>query len=308
MTLLYGRDANGNQVPLLVDGNGIVQTSGGSTSWPGTSSQLTAGDGTAVNVGSGLSLAAGTLTASGGWSTAYSVDFTSLPTDAGPWGTASTTTTRSIDGKTWSVVNGGSNLGASLTQGTGLQFVPAANSGNCWLIIPLSSLITTVPKQFRLICRMNFASNADTTATTSNAELFLQYDGLPISTANRVSSGYNESTTVSRSAAFQSLGAIPSVLRTSGVTQPNNAANNMFAIEVNGQDYSLYQGPSSAWNGNPTVDMANAYRGGSNTNAVWGSPEFTNLSTCAVGWYVLRASGSTAKTITITNLIVQTLG
>jgi len=62
MTLLYGRDANGNQVPLLVDGNGIVQTSGGGgASWPGTSSQLTAGDGTAVNVGSGLSLSAGTL-------------------------------------------------------------------------------------------------------------------------------------------------------------------------------------------------------------------------------------------------------
>lgn len=75
MTLLYGRDANGNQVPLLVDGSGIVQTSGGSTSWPGTSSQLTAGDGTAVNVGSGLSLAAGTLT---GVTTAFSCDFTLL--------------------------------------------------------------------------------------------------------------------------------------------------------------------------------------------------------------------------------------
>lgn len=62
MTLLYGRDASGNQVPLLVDGSGIVQTSGGSTSWPGTSSQLTSGSGTAVNVGSGLSLSAGTLT------------------------------------------------------------------------------------------------------------------------------------------------------------------------------------------------------------------------------------------------------
>ena len=75
MTLLYGRDANGNQVPLLVDGSGIVQTSGGSTSWPGTSSQLTAGDGTAVNVGSGLSLAAGTLTAS---TTVFDCDFTLL--------------------------------------------------------------------------------------------------------------------------------------------------------------------------------------------------------------------------------------
>lgn len=77
MTLLYGRDASGNQVPLLVDGSGIVQTSGGGgASWPGTSSQLTAGDGTAVTVGSGLSLAAGTLTA--GVTTAFDCDFTSL--------------------------------------------------------------------------------------------------------------------------------------------------------------------------------------------------------------------------------------
>lgn len=74
MTILYGRDANGNQVPLLVDGSGIVQTSGGSTSWPGTSSQLTSGSGTAVTVGSGLSLSAGTLTA-GGYSTVWDVDW-----------------------------------------------------------------------------------------------------------------------------------------------------------------------------------------------------------------------------------------
>lgn len=93
MTLLYGRDANGNQVPLLVDGSGIVQTSGGSTSWPGTSSQLTAGDGTAVTVGSGLSLAAGTLTA-GGYSTVWDVDWrTQTSTSFG-----SSPTTQSING------------------------------------------------------------------------------------------------------------------------------------------------------------------------------------------------------------------
>lgn len=74
MTILYGRDANGNQVPLLVDGSGIVQTSGGGTSWPGTSSQLTSGSGTAVNVGSGLSLAAGTLT-SPSFTTIYDLEW-----------------------------------------------------------------------------------------------------------------------------------------------------------------------------------------------------------------------------------------
>jgi hypothetical protein len=75
MTLLYGKDSNGNQVPLLVDGSGVVQTSGG-TAWPGTSSQLTAGDGTAVTVGSGLTLAAGTLTAD--VTTVFDCDFTLL--------------------------------------------------------------------------------------------------------------------------------------------------------------------------------------------------------------------------------------
>ena len=308
MTLLYGRDASGNQVPLLVDGSGIVQTSGGGgASWPGTSSQLTAGDGTAVNVGSGLSLVAGTLTAPGGWTTAYSVDFTSLPTDAGPWGTVSTTTTRSIDGKTWSVINGGTNLGASLTQGTGLQFAPAANSGNCWLIIPLSSLITTVPKQFRAIARMNLASNTDSTASYSRMELFLQYDGLPITTANRVSSGFTENSS-GRYALFQTIGAVSHTQRTAGVTQPNNAANNMFALEINGRSYELYQGPSSGWNANPTANMAYAFLGASASDAVWGTPSFTNLSTCALGWYIFRETASTAKTLTITNLIVQTLG
>lgn len=83
MTLLYGRDANGNQVPLLVDGSGIVQTSGGSTSWPGTSSQLTAGDGTAVNVGTGLTLSAGTL--SNGGSLPSVGDYTWIPSGAGPY-------------------------------------------------------------------------------------------------------------------------------------------------------------------------------------------------------------------------------
>lgn len=75
MTLLYGKDANGNQVPLLVSANGTVQTSG---LWPGTSSQLTAGDGSAVTVGSGLTLAGGTLSASGGSETVFDVNFAAL--------------------------------------------------------------------------------------------------------------------------------------------------------------------------------------------------------------------------------------
>lgn len=119
MTLLYGRDANGNQVPLLVDGNGIVQTSGGGgASWPGTSSQLTAGDGTAVNVGSGLSLAATVLTASGGPKTVYEVDFSSLSNQVYTNGQSYT-----IAGASWTVSN--NNAGGTVFQavnGTGITY------------------------------------------------------------------------------------------------------------------------------------------------------------------------------------------
>jgi hypothetical protein len=305
MTLLYGKDANGNQVPLLVSANGTVQTSG---LWSGTSSQLTAGDGSAVTVGSGLTLAGGTLSASsgGGWTTAYSVDFKAQPTDAGPWGTVGTTTTRTIDGKTWSVINGGTNLGASLTNGVGLRFQPAVSSGPCWLIIQTSSLLSTITKQIRFLARMKFASNSDTTSSDSFANLFLQYDGLPITTANRVAVGFEQDST-SRRASFQSFGSgLPSA-RTNGVSQPASSADNMFSVEVNGPEYWLYQGPSAGWNGNPNIDMNNVFQGATNTNAVWGVNPFTNLSTCAVGFYIERAAASVSFTATIENLIIQTL-
>jgi hypothetical protein len=305
MTLLYGKDANGNQVPLLVSANGTVQTSG---LWSGTSSQLTAGDGSAVAVGSGLTLAGATLSASaaGGWTTAYSIDFKAQPTDAGPWGTVGTTTTRTIDGKTWSVINGGTNLGASLTNGVGLRFQPAVSSGNCWLMIPLSSLASTITKQVRFLARIKLASGTDTTLGDSLFFMFLQYDGLPITTANRVAVGYEQDST-SRRASFQPWGVGGITSRADGVIQPSSTSDNTFAIELNGRQYDLYQGPSAGWNSNPNVTMANLYLGATNTNAIWGSPSFTNLNTCAIGFYIFRESASVATTTTIENFVVQTL-
>jgi hypothetical protein len=160
MTLLYGRDANGNQVPLLVDGSGIVQTSGGSTSWPGTSSQLTAGDGTAVNVGSGLSLAAGTLTAPGGWQTTYEVDFTTLtPVASYSNGTAT------IDGKTWTFTGLGANSSASLSAANGLRLV--VNSGAS--AVPVSSVnlssLGAVPLAYQV---MSWARMTSTIPSNAN--------------------------------------------------------------------------------------------------------------------------------------------
>ena len=134
MTLLYGRDASGNQVPLLVDGSGIVQTSGGGgASWPGTSSQLTAGDGTAVNVGSGLSLAAGTLTA-GGYSTVWDVDWKTVTP------TTFTTSPSTI------VVNGvdvtaqKTNAAATLEISANGFDLSGQSSGNAYIEIDLSDL------------------------------------------------------------------------------------------------------------------------------------------------------------------------
>ena len=91
MTLLYGRDARGNQVPLLVEGSGIVQTSGG---------------------GGG-----------GGWQTTYEVDFTTLtPVASYSNGTAT------IDGKTWTFAGLGATSSASLSAANGLRLV--CNSGS----------------------------------------------------------------------------------------------------------------------------------------------------------------------------------
>lgn len=117
MTLLYGKDANGNQVPLLVSANGTVQTSG---LWSGTSSQLTAGDGSPVNVGSGLTLAGDTLTSSGGapsFSTVWDVDWKAQT----PATFTTTLSTATISGVTCSF-----QLGVG-SGGTGTYTLSAAN-------------------------------------------------------------------------------------------------------------------------------------------------------------------------------------
>lgn len=125
MTLLYGRDASGNQVPLLVDGSGIVQTSGGGgASWPGTSSQLTAGDGTAVNVGSGLSLAAGTLTNT--TTTAFDCDFTLLANQSITGATA--ITDQSSRSLTFTPSFAGT-ASAAIVNGSGFGLTTASNGG-----------------------------------------------------------------------------------------------------------------------------------------------------------------------------------
>ncbi len=92
----------------------------------GTSSDLLAGDGTVVTLGSGLTLSGGTLTGGGGgWQTTYEVDFTTLtPVASYSNGTAT------IDGKTWTFASLGANKTASLSAANGLQLFANTNSGN----------------------------------------------------------------------------------------------------------------------------------------------------------------------------------
>lgn len=274
----------------------------GTATWPGTSANLLAADGSLVTAGSGLTLSSGTLTASGGWTTAYSVNFKSLASDPGPWGTG----TRVVDGKTWTIINGGTNLGVSLTNGVGLQFQPGASSGNCYFQINIGSLVSPVTKQLRAIVRMKLASAGDPSGAPSYMHLQFGYNPVGFPNADRITVGYDQSNTGRRASAFL-YGSATLVSRTDSVVQPAGTADNMFAIEQNGSAYWQFQGPSGAWNGNPNVDMANTYQFNTGTNAVWGSPAFTNLNQILVGFYVFRAGGSVATTTTVENLIIQTL-
>lgn len=173
MTLLYGKDSNGNQVPLLVDASGVVQTTGGGTTWPGTSSQLTAGDGTAVTVGSGLSLAGATLTAPGGWQTTYEVDFTTLtPVASYSNGTAT------IDGKTWTFASLSANALASLSVADGLKLT--ANSGTTsypQMDVNLSSFSAMPGRDGILIWARLTPTISTSGGTESNANMSVTYAG-----------------------------------------------------------------------------------------------------------------------------------
>lgn len=213
MTLLYGRDANGNQVPLLVDGNGIVQTSGGSTSWPGTSSQLTAGDGTAVTVGSGLSLAGATLTASGGGPvTVFEVDFSSLPNQVLTNGL-----TYTIGGASWTVSD---NVPASNTlqivNGTGLTYTaPTAAGGGFQMYTNFGSL--GIPNPFQTIIfwvQCEFVTNV----SSPQAGFYHRYDQV-----GPFNQGYSHLPTTGSSTAGMWFQATPS--GNIGIHQSSNASN-----------------------------------------------------------------------------------
>lgn len=161
MTLLYGKDANGNQVPLLVSANGTVQTSG---LWSGTSSQLTAGDGSAVNVGSGLTLAGGTLTGGGG-ETVFDVNFATLSDSTQTLSNGNVV----IGGVTYTIQNSTNAASFQFVNGSGFVVAPQNVGGvSCqWnysgsgvqrtapaILLPFSSILSASSKPVTISSRV----------------------------------------------------------------------------------------------------------------------------------------------------------
>jgi hypothetical protein len=101
MTLLYGKDSNGNQVPLLVDATGVVQTTGGGT----------------------------------GVTTAFDCDFTLLSNLSITGATSITDqASRSL---TFTPANAGT-ASIAIVNGSGLGFTTASNGGRARLFTPFS--------------------------------------------------------------------------------------------------------------------------------------------------------------------------
>jgi hypothetical protein len=162
MTLLYGKDANGNQVPLLVSSNGTVQTSG---LWSGTSSQLTAGDGSAVTVGSGLTLAGATLSASGsGPATVFDCDFSALSNASLTNNVPVVITDQSSRSLTFTPSYVGTASG-SIVNGSGVAFTTASNGARAKFRTPMAGFSRyAIGAGYRAWIRWNSYSPLSTTA------------------------------------------------------------------------------------------------------------------------------------------------
>lgn len=97
----------------------------GTAAWPSTSGVLLAGDGSSVTVGSGLTLAGATISAGGGPTTVFEVDFTALPNQVLTNGL-----TYTIGGASWTVYNGTPSTNTlQIVNGTGLTYTAPAYGG-----------------------------------------------------------------------------------------------------------------------------------------------------------------------------------
>lgn len=310
MTLLYGRDANGNQVPLLVDGNGIVQTSGGSTSWPGTSSQLTAGDGTAVNVGSGLSLAAGTLTA--GWQTTYEVNFTTLtPVASYSNGTAT------IDGKTWTFDGLGANSIASLSNANGLQLQSNANSSTYTDAQVKLSDLSAMPGLNEILIWARFNSTLSTSGgAESNTNMSVAHTGgssLTIVPRFRLGWYSTSAAGAPSGTSFHCFGYMAGTLYPSSGNEfssytTTNTNHDVWLIRLISSNISeVYTGSwSSGWPAFSSLQFRNYFMINAVAPPGAATSPFGNPNNATVGFYASSAGATSANTVAkLLNLRVQ---
>jgi hypothetical protein len=293
MTLLYGKDSNGNQVPLLVDGSGVVQTSGG-IAWPGTSSELTAGDGSAVTVGSGLTLAANTLTASGGGgvTTAFDCDFTLLANQS--LTTATPLTDQSGRSLTFTPTFAGT-ASAAVVNGSGLGLTTASNGGRSRIFTPFSGFSRSpwFGKGWRVSMRW-----ANYTPFGSTAGL---YTGCYIEPSAGASLNYAENWRQNTVNVYSNN--FPDGIY--GFNFPTaNVTYNVFVLEQSFGMLTSYYGFSAS--GFPSLNSMYALASGRSralTTAAW-----QNVSTTNYGFEFQFANlaDSTSRTMYCTNLKVET--
>ena len=290
MTLLYGRDANGNQVPLLVDGSGIVQTSGGGgASWPGTSSQLTAGDGTAVNVGSGLSLSAGTLT---GVTTAFSCDFTLL---ANLSITGSTVITDQSSRSLTFTPSFAGTASAAIVNGSGLGLTTASNGARS-RIFSLFSGFNRSPffgHGYRIWMRW-----ANYTPLASTANL---YTGMYVETSAGANNSLVENYRQNTYNFYNNTGPDG----TYSIVFPNAVSNyNVLVLEQTAGMMTTYLGTSAS--GFPSYSSLRTLASGRSRALSSGFWQNVDMSGYGFEFQFANLTDSTSRTMFCTNLRVET--
>lgn len=270
MTLLYGRDASGNQVPLLVDGSGIVQTSGG---------------------GGG-----------GGWQTTYEVDFTTLtPVASYSNGTAT------IDGKTWTFAGLGASSSASLSAANGLRLVvnsgasavPAASVNLSSLgAVPLPYQVMTWARMTSVIPSNVYGLTDDIIGKTTTAGIYSFVDRLAYTSGSIFGSPSN-------SAFFAPLGVVQSTNYPSSILSQYSTTNvnhNVRVIHFVSSNMALFY--TGAWSAGWPALSSLQFRGMINFNIpAYSSSSDALLNPSDFLWFMQAFHESGSSTNTVANLL-----
>lgn len=130
--------------------------------WPGSSSQLAAGDGSAVTVSPASALSGGVFTL-GSWTPVYTLDFTAQTTQNIKTGGD---TTYTVDGKTWTANGTANTSAASITNGTGLT-ATMSNTSSFNFYIAASQILSDFGPGARQIGVLVYGSLSPTSSATT---------------------------------------------------------------------------------------------------------------------------------------------